>query len=421
VSVHQPTHSLDRAFLRLQRMRPDAHWDTGGIAYVEGSPPRLEDLRLYVGTNLVTLPMLTHRLEGPARRPIWRPDEDFTLDRHVHEAIADGPADWESTLDAVLGEPLPPDAPWGMWLIHGHASDAFALCYRFQHVCQDGIAAALTFRTLLGGGEPTAHPLPRQPRRGDLLRRTGRAIGLGAKFAFDAFAVPGRQSPASFVPTGKRQLLRTREPLDRLRRIGAMGGGSANDAHLAALAGAMAAWSHEAGIPLPRVSALLPIDGRRHDEEQTWGNRIFAVRLELPLHEASPLRRLELVKAATARAKRGQRRQAIQDLVRFMPDRPTEWYMRRMISPRFTSMVATSVPLADGGSLGPAQVTGAALLPLLPPGHLFGVGLALFGGWAEVSFVADRALPLADRLPIFWSQAVNDLEKSCSELTGFDQ
>lgn len=409
-------HSIDRAFLNLERTRPEARWDTGGVAYLKGPPPRLADLRAHVRLCSAQLPLLTHRLERTAGRPRWEPDEGFDVAHHVHEVVSQGPEGGESALQAALGAPLPRDAPWGIWLVHGPASDEYAVCYRFQHACQDGIAAALAFRLLLGGGEPTVRPLPPPGRRGALLRRAVVAIGLAAKFALDVCPVRGRPA-AVFTSTGERDLLRTRVPLERLRRIGARHGASANDAHLAALAGALAGWSRESGVALPRVSALLPIDGRRHDEEQTWGNRCFAVPVELPLRGVPPLRRLELVRAATAKVKRGTRRQAIEDLVRFMPDRPTEWYMRRVISPRVTAMVATSVPLAERAGLGGTQVTGTALLPLCLPGHLFGVGLAFFGDWAEVSFVADRGLPLRDRLPGLWTEAVAELERS-TDATG---
>ncbi|MDT0609146.1 wax ester/triacylglycerol synthase domain-containing protein [Streptomyces lancefieldiae] len=411
MSADVRTHPIDRAYLRLERAHPDARWDTGGIAYLSGRPPRLEDFRAYVGMHLPKLPMLTHRLERTARPPVWRPDETFTLERHVHEVVSAGPDAAQSPLETALGAPLPRDAPWGLWLVHGRAPDEYAVCYRFEHVCQDGIAAALAFRTLLGTGEPARRPLPAPRGRGERLRRTVMALGLGTKFAFDVLPVPGRRPAVPFVPSGRRRLLRARVPLERLRRIGTAHGVSANDVHLAALAGALGRWSGEAGVPLRRASALMPVDARRHDEEQTWGNRTFAVPVQLPLSEDSPSRRLVLVAAATSGVKRSPRRQAIHDLVRFMPARPTAWYMRRITSPDVTAMVTTSVPLAEGGALGSTDVTGAALLPLLLPGHLCGVGLAFFGEWAEVSFMVDHALPLGERLPDLWTDSVAELER----------
>ncbi|MFC8103404.1 wax ester/triacylglycerol synthase domain-containing protein [Streptomyces sp. NPDC057363] len=410
------THPIDRAYLRLERARPEARWDTGGIAYLSGPPPRLEDFRAYVGAHLPRLPMLTHRLERTARPPVWRPDETFTLERHVHEVGSAGPdasqPPLETALETALGAPLPRDTPWGVWLVHGAARDEYAICYRFDHVCQDGVAAALAFRTLLGTGEPARRPPPAPPRRADRLRRTAVALGLGAKFAFDVLTVPGRRPAAPFVPSGRRRLLRARVPLERLRNIGAVRGVSANDAHLTALAGVLDRWSREAGVGLRRVSALLPVDARGPDEEQTWGNRTFAVPVRLPLSEDSPSRRLELVAEQTSAVKRSSRRQAIHDLVRYTPAGPTAWYMRQIISPDVTAMMATSVPLAEGGALGATNVTGAALLPLLLPGHLFGVGLAFFGDRAEASFLVDHALPLGERLPGLWTDAVEELERN---------
>lgn len=421
-SPRHPTHSVDRAFLSLERRRPDVRWDAGGVAYLSGPPPTLADFRAYVGSRLGELPLLTSRVEG-GRRSRWQPDADFAVGRHVHEVVADGPAAWDSALHTALNAPFAPGAYWGMWLIHGHEPDAYAVCYRFHHACQDGSAAAMTFRAMLGEGEPSARPVPGLTRRAGVPRRVGAAVGLATRFVAGSLAVRGHRPDAAFTPSGERRLSRGRVPADTLRRIGTARGGSAHDVHLAALAGALSVWSARSGVPLPRVTAVLPVDARRPDEDQTWGNRCFALPLELPVGTVSEhpdgsrdgdasLRRLDHVMAATRKLRGEAWRQAIQDLVRFMPGRPTEWYLRRMLSPRVTNVMATSMPLADKGSLGETQVTGTALLPLLVPGHLFGVGLSFFGAWAEVSFVADRALPLGELLPELWEQAVGELEES---------
>lgn len=419
-----PFHPVDRAFLAMERRHPDVRWDAGGVAYLSGPPPNLPDFRAYVTARLRRLPLLTSRMEGGPRRPSWLPDADFDVDRHVHEVVAKGPEGWDAALRTALDAPLAPRTYWGIWLVHGHVPDEYAVCYRFHHACQDGSAAALTFRTVLGEGEPSARPVPAKGRPAALPRRVGTAVGLAALFLARSLPVRARRATVPpVVPTGERRLWRGRVPADTLRRIAETLGGSAHDVHLAALAGALTAWSARSGVPLPRVTALLPVDARRHDEEQTWGNRCFALPLELPVRTApapgtgpryadSPLRRLEHVMATTRRLRGETWRQAIQDLVRYMPDRPTAWYLRRMLSPRVTDVMATSMPIADKGSLGDSQVTGVALLPLLVPGHLFGVGLSFLGQWAETSFVADRALPLGELLPELWEQAVAELAET---------
>ncbi|AXG83068.1 hypothetical protein DVK44_33335 [Streptomyces paludis] len=420
----------------MERRHPDARWDAGGVAYLSGPPPSLPDLRAYVAFRLPQLPLQTSRIEGGPRRPWWRPDADFAVDRHVHEVVAAGPGEgeWDTALHTALNAPFPSGTYWGVWLLHGHAPDRYAVCYRFHHACQDGAAAAMTFRAMLGGGEPSARPVPGKGRLTGLPRRVGTAVGLAARFASGTFVARGARPAVPFVPTGERRLWRGRVPAADLRRIGSAHGGSAHDVHLAALAGALAAWSARSGVPLPRVTALVPVDARRSDEDQTWGNRCFALPVELPVRtdpkgtdasrnargarggqggEAAPWR-LDRVMARTRKLRGETWRQALQDLVRFMPGRPTEWYLRRVLSPRVADVMATSMPLAEKGGLGESRVTGTALLPLLVPGHLFGVGLSFFDTWAEVSFVADRALPLGESLPELWERAVAELEESAA-------
>ncbi|WP_224756113.1 wax ester/triacylglycerol synthase family O-acyltransferase, partial [Streptomyces sp. col6] len=418
---HLPVHPVDRAFLNLERARPDVRWDAGGVAYLSGPPPALADLRAYFGHRLRALPLMTSRIES-GQRPRWQPDEGFDVDRHVHEVVADGPDGWDAALHTALNAPFAPGTYWGAWLVHGHDPDAYALCYRFHHACQDGAAAAMTFRAVLGEGEASGRPVPGPGRRAGMPRRAAAAVGLAARFAAGTVAVRGHRPVAAYVPTGERRLYRGRVPSDTLRRIGAARDGSAHDAHLAALAGALAAWADESEVPLPRVTAVLPVDARRPDEEQTWGNRCFALPLELPVRlapadassDGDAFRRLDHVTTATRKLRGAARRQTIVDLVRHMPARPTEWYMRRVLSPRVTNVMTTSMPLADRGGLGETRVTGTALLPLLVPGHLFAVALSFFGEWAEVSVVVDRGLPRGERLPELWERAVAELEEAAS-------
>lgn len=190
-------------------------------------------------------------------------------------------------MDTAHNAPFAPGTYWGVWLVHGHAPDAYAVCYRFHHACQDGSAAALTFRAMMGAGEPSARPVPSPYRRFELPRRAATALGLAVRFLCGVLLARGRRPALPFVPTGDRALWRGRVPMDTLRRIGAARGGSAHDAHLAALAGALSAWSARAGVALPRMSALVPVDVRRPDEEQSWGNRFFALPVNLPVNVPS--------------------------------------------------------------------------------------------------------------------------------------
>ncbi|NEA39676.1 wax ester/triacylglycerol synthase family O-acyltransferase, partial [Streptomyces sp. SID11385] len=176
-AIRHPAHSVDRAFLRLERARPDVRWDSGGVAYLSGPPPTLAELRAYVGLCLPRLPLFASRAEGGARRAHWATDPEFTVERHVHEAVAEGPEQERQALGTALNAPFPAGARWGVWLVHGYAPDAYAVCYRFQHACQDGSAAALAFRTLLGDGEPSARPQPRPRTGAGLPPRAALALG----------------------------------------------------------------------------------------------------------------------------------------------------------------------------------------------------------------------------------------------------
>lgn len=221
----------------------------------------------------------------------------------------------------------------------------------------------MTFRAMLGDGEPSARPLPGGSGVFGVPRRFGAAVALATRFLARTFTVRRHRPDPAFAPAGERRLWRGRVPVDTLRLIGAGRGGSAHDAHLAALAGALSVWAARSGVPLPRVTAVLPVDARRADEEQTWGNRCFALPVDLPVgpapgrpdgspDEEAPLRRLDQIMAVTRKLRGDTWRQAVQDLVRYMPDRPTAWYLRRMLSPRVTNVMATSMPLAEKGSLG---------------------------------------------------------------------
>src|SRR5207244_8759174 len=88
-------------------------------------------------------------------------------------------------------------------------------------------------------------------------------------------------------------------PLDQVKAVGHVAGGSVNDVLLSCVAGALGAYLVERGDDPSGVEirALIPVNLRAPGNEQRLGNRFGLVTLTLPLGIANPLERLRAVRA----------------------------------------------------------------------------------------------------------------------------
>jgi WS/DGAT/MGAT family acyltransferase len=185
-------------------------------------------------------------------------------------------------------------------------------------------------------------------------------------------------------------------PLSRIRELRDAAGGTVNDVVLAIAAGAFARFlSHDRGLRLEdiRFRVLAPVSVRTNEQRGTFGNRVSAWMIELPLAERDPLRRLADIRRQTEEHKRARGALGGETLTRV-----TEWTGSALLSLGARLMtygspfntVITNVP----GPRVPLYLLDARMLeihPHVPILGTLGVGVALFSyeGTLSWGFTAD--------------------------------
>ena len=118
---------------------------------------------------------------------------------------------------------------------------------------------------------------------------------------------PGSRSPFDRPIGGSRALAFTVAPLAELKAIGASRPAHAtvNDVLLTIVAGGLRAWLAAGGAATPHLHAQVPVSLHHRDEgADDLGNRDSFINVDLPLAEADPLVRLDLISAETSKRKR---------------------------------------------------------------------------------------------------------------------
>jgi hypothetical protein len=400
---------LDRAFLSFSASHPGSRMDVGLISFLTGAPPRLDDLRNILEASLDRLPVLTHRLVGPASSARWEPTPDFRLDRHVVEAVAGSPGrdGLAETAHRLLEQPLPPDTPWQLWLVSSPSRDCYVLFYRVHHAWQDGVGIAQMLEAIFS---PTASEERTPPRRTEHWALRGvRAMTMATRMLGEVLR-PAAPGPASGWSLSVHHRVSTATaPLAPLRAVARACGGTVNDVHLAAVSGAIRAWSLEAGRQPARLAVTVPISVRNPRERPGWGNYFIPRRVWLPCEEGEPSRRLSRTVTATAGLKSARNRQSARDMLFAAPSFLVRFGTHCILNPRYAPVVASNVPCDDAGMVASMGITDMVPLTLLPPGHPFNVCLTTFGDTAQIAVISDKAVPFADRLPLLWREAVDEL------------
>ncbi|MGW0552041.1 wax ester/triacylglycerol synthase domain-containing protein [Streptomyces altiplanensis] len=391
----------------MAQMWPSVPQTVGSVLHLEGSAPALAELRDHLARHLPQLSRLTHYLQGPGLQARWAHNPAPDLEARVRELRIDSQGDQlDATVQDLTTRPLPGQGPpWDLWLIHGHAPGRYALCYRADHTSHDGSGLISTLSHLFGTPTPvTAAPRTAQPAAGvsDYTR---------VLKAMLASAAANNIWDSSDPPlTGTRASNWAQVPTERLRAA-ATSGGTSNDAFLAALSGALRAWSAEhwppaAHRPLP---AAMMVNLRRSEEEDRPGNLFTFLPVALPCHRPAPADRLADVLAATRAAKRPAHRKAMRTLMDITPARAFRTLATQLTTPNRailnTSYINFRRPLHYRGD----PVTHIQTFTWLPRNHPASIAACSYNGTTSVYFATDAALPATSRLPALWNEAVQDL------------
>jgi WS/DGAT/MGAT family acyltransferase len=345
---------MDAAFLALET--PTMHLHVGAVmvfdptaAEVGADMPALhyERLRSVVEERIHLVPPLRRRVVRVPfglEHPVWVDDPHFELDYHLRRASLPspgGPAELSAFVADVAGRGLDQESPlWEIHLVEGLESGHVALVPKVHHAMFDGASGFEVLASFLDTG-PTARtvapsPLPwrpgpvpteaelmasalssltRQPERaaGALRRTLGAVRDLAERNRRlreeddlepppGPFRAPRTSLNGAISP--HRRFAFTQVPLEEVRRVSRVFGGTVNDTVLAGVAGALRRLLAERGERLddPLV-AMVPMSLRTEDDGGGLGNRVSAMLVSLATAVADPVERLTTIAAGTRLAK----------------------------------------------------------------------------------------------------------------------
>ncbi|GAA1357283.1 wax ester/triacylglycerol synthase domain-containing protein [Saccharothrix algeriensis] len=385
-------------------------------------------------------PLLRHRvLEPPLRlgRPFWVVDPAFDVRNHLHRVRLPTPGSTGLLLDLardVASAPFARERPlWSATLVEGlddGRGGGAAYLLKLHHSLSDGIGAAQLVTVLLDpAAEPPADPLlPPAPRPGAaspaalLARRLGRRLAAlppsAVRAARRARVAPGDGSgretrPAdrltdrvlSFArttlvpPVPASPLLRERSramrfdalevPAEALKAAGRAGGGTLNDAFVAALMGAFERYHRAFGVELAALPLVVPISVRGRADLPA-GNRLASTRLAMPVAGPGPAERVAESRRRVARVRTPATLRALDLLSR--PITPLPGPLVRLVFTgmfRGNDLIATNFRGLPGGlSLAGARVLGITPFPPLLRGAT-SIALTTYGGTCHIGATLD--------------------------------
>ncbi|MEX0796010.1 MAG: wax ester/triacylglycerol synthase family O-acyltransferase [Acidimicrobiia bacterium] len=427
---YEPLTFLDSSFLALETV--SLHMHVAGIALFEAEPLSNESggvdivrIRQHINSKLQYLPRYRQRLEWVPfdRRPVWVDDAAFSFDYHVRHTSLPRPGT-DQQLKALAGRimstSLNRDKPlWELWVVEGLEKNRFALIAKIHHCMIDGLSGVDLTTILLNvtpeseieetpEWEPRPAPTPSQLAVAEAARATRKLIDrLGnisdaikdtkdiADRALDKSAAAVSSLRSGWLTAADRTPLNpdigpnrrfdwTDMPLAEVKEIKNSLGASLNDIVVAITAGAVRRFLVEDrgfDVTESHFRAMIPVSTRVSNQRGALGNQVAMWLLELPIGEADPARRLELIKERTIQLKRTNQALGASTLVEVSSGTPITLLSmaNRIAGPKMRpfNMTVTNVP----GPQFPMYLLESRMIanyPLVPLWAQHGVGVALF-------------------------------------------
>ena len=334
----------------------------------------------------------------------------------------------------IFSEPLDFTRPlWQLYLIEGLEGDRHAYVNKTHHALVDGVAAVDVAAVILDAS-PEGMEIEITDEPADARGAGGRRCGWCARSptgsasrckvargavretistprstatrvvrtaeSFARLAASGPAAPAHLPqrrdrprPAGR---LSARPSSTRLKAMRGATEATVNDVILSVSAGGLRRYFERRGEPVPeQLVALVPMSIRRPDDETELGNRLATLLVALPIGEADPARRLELIHAETARLKASEQARAASLVIEatgWTPPTINRVLADVIARPLSWNLVISNVP----GPQLPLYLLGRKLeaihpfVPLSPQNHALSIGVLSYDGKVCFGLAGDR-------------------------------
>jgi hypothetical protein len=268
-------------------------------------PLDLEALRTSVAQRLLTQPRSTQLVDTTAAVPRWVEADAFDIRDHVRRVPdSDGisGSDLWRIVGGLMSEHLDRSRPlWTFDVIGPLADGREAIAARIHHAMADGIAGVHFLSEVLLDVQPDAAPQRPAPTGSEAPSRPAEMRRLPGA-AFRELGEPGSPSPFDLPISVARELAFTVVPLAAMKAIGKSRPNPAtiNDVLLAIIAGGLRTWLPADDSRKRHLRAQVPVSlHHREHGGAASGNQDSFINVDLPLSEADPLARLDLITAET--------------------------------------------------------------------------------------------------------------------------
>jgi WS/DGAT/MGAT family acyltransferase len=440
---------MDAMFLRMETKRTPMH--IGAMMTFTPPPdagPEFVRELLAEFTKLTFLPApfdcRLARGSLAAAVPAWvpaRPDPEYHV-RHSALPAPGGERELGTLVARLHSNQLDFDRPlWETHLIEGLAGGRFAIYFKAHHCAIDGLGAVRVIKKWLSKDPDERHGLPdlatAPPHRRASRSAADRVQGALAALRDHSVAVPELTATLARMATGanstiqaafntprtlfnvpitpQRRLAGDAIETERLRAVGKAAEATVNDVTLAILGGAVRRYLLEQdALPRTSVMASVPV---ALDRDDPAGNAVAGFVVPLGTAEADPRRRLELIRAATERAKREiaalSRNASTQfSLLGLAPLALGQMTGTLAKLPPLFNFTVSNVPLSHE----PLYLNGARLekvypMSFLADGYALNVTLVGYAGQLNFGFLGCRdALPHLQHLAVHTTDALAELE-----------
>ncbi|MEV7188197.1 wax ester/triacylglycerol synthase domain-containing protein [Kitasatospora sp. NPDC093102] len=270
--------------------------------------------------------------------PLWAVDPNFDLSFHVRRQHLPSPSTFEQALrvcQTVVSEPFDPARPpWQALLIEGPDGGPAVYLLKTHHSLTDGLGGMQMLALLHSRRRRhIAHKWQSEPPAGEPIgpwRALSEQVAGGVRAAPARLAATVLHAPRTLAPLVTRPthaaaglrylrslnrmlappacrpspLLRGRSlsyrfsvletTVDALKRAGKAGGGSLNDAYIAALLGGLRRYHEALDCPIDQLPMAMPLSIRAGGNPM-GGNRFTGARFAAPVGIADPAERIAAV------------------------------------------------------------------------------------------------------------------------------
>jgi diacylglycerol O-acyltransferase len=455
---------VDNSFLAIES--PTTHQHVAAVLVLDAGPLTAPDggididtIRTYIDSRLHLIPRYRQRLATVplGNRLVWIDDEHFNIHYHVRHASLPRPGDerqLKRLAARVVSQQLDRAKPlWEIWVVEGLEGNRFALVAKTHHCMVDGVSGVDLLAVLLNPTEsadftpgprwiPRPAPTPLQIFRDEWMRRVRQPLdalwetpcpfvspfaiarGLWESVSavgetFGAAARPASPTPINLPIGPHRRYDWVAFDLADVKAVKNSLGGTVNDIVLATVAGALRTFleGRRVNVDVLDLRASIPVSIRTDEQRGTLGNQIALWMANLPVAERDARRRLDKVRADTARLKESRQTLGAQVLAAV-----SEWTSTTLLSlavrlstrSRPFNLVVTNVP----GPQIPLYLGGRRLIAFLPLGIVsnnLGLFVSILSYERRMTFgllVDAKQIPDVDRMAECLRESYGELREA---------